>query len=89
MLVHVGEQNRFRNCQAVGISGQRDGAVELKMGQSADVIKIERVGRVIGSDDIGVCPLRCERQVVHGIGVRKAAGQIRGTLQGKIKFGGA
>ena len=58
------------------------------MGQSADVVKIERVSGVVWAGNVSVGPMRGLLQVVRR-GMRNCGTGSAASLQGEVKFGGA
>src|SRR6476660_5713794 len=58
LFLQVRKQRGLAGGKARRISCQRYRAVQFIVSQTADVVKIERVGGIVGSSDVSVGPLR-------------------------------
>src|SRR5947207_5977178 len=56
------------------------------MRQSADVVQIERISRIVRPGEVGIGPVRRLLQVEHAVVVRQAHRQTACALQSKVQF---
>ena len=86
LFLQVRKQRGLAGSKARRISCQCYRPVQFIVSQPADVVKIERVGGIIGTGDVSVGPLCRLLQIVSWISVGQARRQIGAGLESKVQL---
>src|SRR6266700_1001807 len=86
LFLQVRKQRSLGGTKARRIACQGYRPVQFIVSQTADVVKIQCVGSIIGTGDVSVGPLCRLLQIVGGIRMRETRGQITSSLESKVQL---